>query len=179
MDVKKLIALLLGVGLFAFSGPQKITMKQYQQVFPKMDAHSKMKKVEDISYVEAWDEGFDRFEEEKIGYVFLGQVEQNGKASRLLVSVDLSGKVVGVGLPKQTDTQAAFLKQFKGMTTQSDFGLAESSDDLLYVPAKLRAMRGDKALSAAIAQEVGKIMAVAGKHLFKIKTVVNKRLSQK
>jgi hypothetical protein len=58
-----------------------------------------------------------------------------------------------------------FLAQFRGKTLQDNFDLMRTPEDLLVVPAKIRAMQRNLALSASIAQGVKEIAASAGKIL--------------
>ncbi|NUM68838.1 hypothetical protein HUU39_26825 [candidate division KSB1 bacterium] len=84
-----------------------------------------------------------------------------GKSIAVLVGVTSTGRITSVRVKGSENVEAEFLAQFRGKSVRGNFKLMRSPEDLLSVPAGIRAMAGNLALSESIAQSVKEIASAA------------------
>jgi len=160
-----LLALMLPLALSAAirynQRPTSLTAKDCALIFSETDFCEKMRVLETGElFGEAWSngaEGADEF----LGYVFLKSVTHEGKTFDLLVGVNKSGVIQGVKVRGADEVPEEFLAQFQGKTGRYNFAVAYTADDIMYVPLKIKAMRGNIPLSETIVQGVKAIATLA------------------
>ena len=81
----------------------------------------------------------------------------------LLVGVAKSGVISTVKTKGADGVNEEFLAQFRGKTWQDSFEIARAQQDLLYIPAKIKALQENVALSERIAQGVKEVAWSAAK----------------
>ena len=72
-----------------------------------------------------------------------------------------SGVINGVKVKGADEVPEEFLAQFQDKTEQYNFEVACTPDDIMYVPLKIKAMRGNIPLSESITQGVKAIATLA------------------
>jgi hypothetical protein len=154
-----LIAALLACAATAHAQPAD---QERSQIFPRSDYCRQTGALDGGYFCEAWRTGHDEDPDELVGYVFLKTIDYGGTKMRVLVGVFPNGEIskVMVNGPEAIDQE--FLKQFEGKNLRSSFEIARTLDDLLFVPAKIKAMAGKTELSQTIAETVAKLMKLAG-----------------
>ena len=160
------IVLIIGLSasLSAAKAPSDLTQADCRAIFPGANSSEKIRTLESgVLWTEAWEQGAWGPAEEFLGYVFLKPLQHEGKTIGVLVGMTNTGVISKVSVKGLDGVDEAFLAQFRGKTTQGSFDLMRTPEDLLVVPAKIRAMQGNLALSASIAQGVKEIAAAANK----------------
>lgn len=160
-----LVALALPLALSAAirytQRPSILTAADCALIFPETNSCEETRVLETGElFGEAWlngAESADKF----LGYVFFKSITHENETFDLLVGVNRAGVIQGVTVKGAEEVTEEFLAQFHGKTAQNDFAVACTSDDLMYVPLKIKAMRGNIALSQSIAQSVKEISALA------------------
>ncbi len=141
--------------------PLVLTVEDCALIFPETNSCEKMRALETGElFGEAWVNGMESADE-LLGYVFLKTVTHEGRTFDLLVGVNQSGLIKGVKVKGADDVPEEFFAQFHGKTAQYDFEVACTPDDIMYVPLKIKALRGNVPLSESIAQSVKAIAALA------------------
>ena len=141
--------------------PLIMTVEDCTLIFPETNSCEKMRALETGElFGEAWSNGAESADE-FLGYIFLKSITHEGKTLDMLVGVNKSGVINGVKVKGADEVTEEFLAQFQGKTAQYNFEVACTPDDLMYVPLKIKAMRGNIPLSESIAQGVKKIATLA------------------
>lgn len=141
--------------------PTSLTAEDCALIFPETNSCEKMRALETGElFGEAWSNGAESANE-FLGYVFLKPVTHEGKTFDLIVGINRSGVIAGVKVKGADEVPEEFLAQFHGKTARYNFEVACTADDIMYVPLKIKAMRGNIPLSESIAQGVKAIAALA------------------
>ena len=156
--------LILGVSasMSVAQAQSALTQQDYRTIFPGANASEATRALESgVLYTEAWELGAWGPAEEFLGYIFFKSLQHEGKMIDVLVGMTSTGVISSVRVKGIDGVADEFLAQFCGKTSQDNFDLARTPEDLLVVPAKIRAMQGNLALSASIAQGVKESVAAA------------------
>jgi hypothetical protein len=140
---------------------QKLTARDCAQVFPWANSCRESQMHQDRLYAQAWHEGHEYGEEEFLGFVSLSTLDLEGNPVHLLVGVEPNGSISKV-IVKETDAiDTEFLAQFEGKNLKANFEIVCTPEDLMFVPRKIKAMRGKQEMSESIAKEVKGILGIA------------------
>ena len=166
--MNRILSIMLILGLSASTSaaktPPELTQTDCKSIFPGANSSEATRTLESgVRWTEAWEHGAWGPPEEFLGYVFLKSMQHDGKTIDVLVGMTSTGVIRGVRVKGLDGIDEEFLAQFRGKTLQDNFDLARTPEDLLFVPAKIRAMQGNLALSASIAQGVKEIVMSADK----------------
>jgi hypothetical protein len=154
----------LSASLSAAKTPSDLTQADCRSIFSGANSSEKIRTLASgVLWTEAWEQGAWGPPEEFLGYVFLKSLPHEGKTIGVLVGMTSTGFISKVSVKGLNGIDEAFLAQFRGKTTQGNFDLMRTPEDLLVVPAKIKAMQGNLALSESIAQSVKEIAASASK----------------
>lgn len=160
--ISTMLILGLSASLSVAKTPSELTPTDCRSIFSGANSSEKIRTLESgVLYTEAWEQGAWGPPEEFLGYVFLKSRQHEGKTIGVLVGMTNTGVISKVGVKGFDGVDEAFLAQFRGKTLQGSFDLMRTPEDLLVVPAKVRAMQGNLALSESIAQGVKEIAASA------------------
>jgi hypothetical protein len=130
--------------------------------FPGANSSEKTRTLDSgVQYTEVWPHGPWEPAEEFLGYVFLKPLQHEGRTIGILVGMTNTGVITSVRVKGLDGVDEEFLAQFRGKTLQANFDLARTPEDLLFVPAKIKAMQGNLALSESIAHGVKEIATSA------------------
>ena len=140
---------------------ERLTRQDYLKVFSSADASGTSAVIDGMPYCEIWSNGFAPGEEHLLGYVFLRSVQVEGKQLHLLVGINENGAISKVAARDPEMVEDEFLAQFDGRTVNSSFECARTLEDLRFVPAMLKAMRGKQGASDLIAEEIQSTMISA------------------
>jgi len=166
IEQNRIISIMLIIGLSASLSvaktPSELTSTDCRSIFPGANSSEKTRTLESgVLWTEAWEHGAWGPAEEFLGYVFLKSLQHEGKTIGVLVGMTSTGIISKVSVKGLAGVDEEFLAQFRGKTSQNNFDLARTPEDLLFVPAKIRAMQGNPALSESIAQGVKEIATSA------------------
>jgi hypothetical protein len=166
MKPNRILAMMLILGLTTSMAvaktPSGLTPADCRSIFSGANSSEAVRTLESgVLWTEAWEHGSWGPPEEFLGYVFLKSLQHEGKTIGVLVGMKNRGVISKVSIKGLDGVDEAFLAQFRGKTTQGNFDLARTPEDLLVVPAKIKAMQGNPALSISIAQAVKEIAASA------------------
>ena len=146
--------------------PSGLTQQDCKSLFPIANSSETTRALAaGVQYTEAWEHGAWGPAEEFLGYIFSKSVQHEGNKIDVLVGMTSTGVISGVRVKGVDGVDGDFLNQYRGKSSQSNFDLAKTLEDLLVVPAKIKAMQGNPALSASIAQAVKDIAASANQVL--------------
>ncbi len=164
----RIISIMLIIGLSASLSaaktPSELTSIDCRSLFPGANSSEKIRTLASgVLWTEAWEQGAWGPAEEFLGYVFLKSLLHEGRTIGVLVGMTNTGAISKVSVKGLDGVDEKFLAQFRGKTPQDNFDLMRTPEDLLVVPAKIRAMQGNFALSESIAQTVKEIAASANK----------------
>lgn len=144
--------------------PSGVTQQDCRSIFPGANSSETIRALESgIQYTEVWEHGAWGPPEEFLGYIFLKSLQYEGKTIAVLVGMRNTGVISSVRVKGVDGVDEEFLAQYRGKTMQDNFDLAQTPEDLLLTPAKIKAMKGNPALSASIAQGVKAIVMSANK----------------
>jgi hypothetical protein len=146
--------------------PVKLTREDCVMIFPQTDFFQIMRDSEGAVYGEAWYKGLVEDADEFFGYVFIKPIAHDGNEMQLLVGINEHGKIFRVKIKGMNVVNGEFLTQFEGRTFDYNYEIVRTPEDLLFVPAKLKAIAGNILLSEHIAEGVKAVMRSAQK-LFK------------
>jgi hypothetical protein len=168
MKPNRILAMMLILGLTTSMSvaktPTALTSADCKSIFPRANSSEAIRTLESgVLWTEAWEHGSWGPPEEFLGYVFLKPQQHEGKTIGVLVGMTNTGIISKVSVKGLDGVDEAFLAQFCGKALQDNFDLMRTPEDLLVVPAKIRAMQGNLALSENIAQGVKAIAASASK----------------
>ncbi|MDZ7288931.1 MAG: hypothetical protein ONB44_03915 [candidate division KSB1 bacterium] len=163
-NLHRLLLLLLLVATMASAQiPTTLTHEDCSLIFPRTDFCRILRDAEGAVYGEAWYRGLVEDADEFLGYVFTKPLVHEGKAMNLLVGIDKNGRISRVKIKGLNAVNDEFLVQFEGKTFDHSFEMARTPEELLFVPAKLRAIAGNLLLSDHIATGVKAVMQSARK----------------
>lgn len=163
---KRVISIMLIIGLSASLAaakmPSELTSADCRSIFPGANSSEKIRTLASgVLWTEAWEQGAWGPAEEFLGYVFLKTLQHEGKTISVLVGMTNTGVIAKVSVKGLDGVDEKFLAQFRGKTSQDSFDLMRTPEDLLVVPAKIKAMQGNLALSESIAEGVKAIVTSA------------------
>lgn len=140
-----------------------LTPEDCARIFPETNSCEKIGGLDTgVVYGEAWNnDGTKETPDTFLGYVFFKTLSYEGKSLDLLVGTTESGVITKVQVKGVGEVSEEFLEQFHGKTAQHNFEVACTTDDIMYVPLKIKALRGNIPLSESIAQGVKAIAALA------------------
>ena len=136
--------------------PQRLTQGDCSLIFSRTDDCRSSRDVHGELYCKAWYRG-QRFGDDPVeffGYVFLKPFSYKGTDAELLIGIAQNGQVYRVKVKGVDSIEREFLSQFEGKRAGDSFAIAESLEDILYVPSRVKAMRGDIETSRMIASAV-------------------------
>ncbi len=162
------LSLMLMLGLSASMSvaqtPSGLTQQDCRSIFPIANSSEATRTLESgVMWTEAWEHGSWGPAEEFLGYVFLKSLQHEGKTIDVLVGMTSAGVISEVRVKGIAGIDQEFLAQYRGKTLKNNLDLARTPEDLLFVPAKIRAMQGNLTLSESIAQGVKEIATSANK----------------
>jgi hypothetical protein len=166
---RALLLSLLAATLASAQAPAKLTREDCALIFPQTDFCQILRDSEGAIYGEAWYKGLVEDTDEFFGYAFVKPLAHEGKEMRLLVGINEHGKISRVTIKGLEAVNGEFLAQFEGRTFDYNYEIARTPEELLFVPAKLKAIVGNIPLSEHIAEGVKAVMRSAQK-LFKKQT---------
>jgi hypothetical protein len=164
---RTLLLSLLAATMVNAQAPTKLTREDCALIFPQTDFCQTLRDSEGAIYGEAWYKGLVEDTDEFLGYVFVKPFAHEGKEMQLLVGINEHGKISRVKIKGLDAINGEFLAQFEGRTFDHSFEIARTPEDLLFVPAKLKAIAGNIPLSEHIAEGVKAVMQSAHKLLQK------------
>jgi hypothetical protein len=160
------LMLILGVSasMAVAQAPAGLTQQDYKSLFPGCNSSETPRALESgVQYTEAWEHGAWGPPEEFLGYIFLKSLQHEGKTIDVLVGMRNTGVISSVRIKGIGGIDDEFLAQYRGKTAQDNFDLARTPEDLLVVPARVKSIQGNPALSESIAQAVKEIAISANK----------------
>ncbi|GEM_PF-2637726 len=168
MKPNRILAMMLILGLTTSMAvaktPATLTPADCKSIFPRANSSEAIRTLESgVLWTEAWEHGSWGPPEEFLGYVFLKSLQHESKTIDVLIGMTRTGVISSVKVKGIDGVSNTFLAQFSGKTPRDNFDLMQTPEDLLVVPAKIRAMPGNLALSASIAQGVKEIAKAANK----------------
>ena len=137
---------------------QRLTQKDCSQIFSRTDDCQSSTNIEGELYCKAWYRGFGDDPDEFLGYVFLKPFSVEGTNAQLLIGITENSSVYRVKVKGVNSINQQFLSQFEGKRKGDNFEIARSLDDILYVPSKVKAMRGDVRTSQTISNAVKEVL---------------------
>ena len=141
-----------------------LTQADCRSIFPGSNSSEATRTLDSgVMWTEAWEHASWGPAEEFQGYVFMKSLQHEGATLGVMVGVTNTGVISTVSVKGQAGVSEEFLAQFHGKALQGNFEVARTAEDLLFVPAKIKAMQGNLALSESLAQSVKEIAAAAGK----------------
>lgn len=164
----RFLSILLVFGLSAATAvaqsPSILTQPDCRLIFPSANSCESTRVTKSgVLWTEVWEHGSWGPSEEFFGYVFMKSVQHDGTTIDVLVGMTSTGVITNVKVKGLAGVNDEFLAQYRGKTSQDNFDLARTPEDLLVVPAKIRAMQGNLALSESIVQGVKEIAISANK----------------
>jgi len=100
-----------------------------------------------------------------LGYVFLETLALPGKEVGLLIGVDTNGRIIKVTTTEPTAAAEEFFAQFERRSLGASFEVVKTAEDLLHVPSKIKAIRGNVEMSERIAKTVHETLLSANHSL--------------
>jgi hypothetical protein len=141
---------------------QKLTAKDCAQVFPWANSCIENQMHQNRLIAQAWYQGHEYGEEEFLGYVFLATLPVGEDQVHLLVGINPDSTISKLRIRGADAIDIEFLRQFEGRRAGAELEIACTLEDLLFVPAKIRAMKGRQEISESIVREVKTILSLAG-----------------
>lgn len=157
------LILVLLVSAAAAKTPSALTLQDCWSVFPVANAFEAARAIEPgVLCAKVW-QGDPN--EQIPAYVFQRSLPYEGSAIEILVGMTMTGVISNVRVKDHPEVEEEFLSQFRAKTSLEQFEVARTAEDLLYVPAKIKAMKQNLALSESIVQGVKEIAVSANKML--------------
>jgi len=142
--------------------PMSLTAKDCALIFTEANSFEKIRTHETgVIYGEVWANGTTETPDAFLGYVLAKTVKHGDSLLDILVGVNKTGVINAVKVKGLDEVPEEFLAQFHGKTGQYNFEVACTADDIMYVPLKIKAMRGNIPLSESITQGVKAIATLA------------------
>lgn len=147
---------LLGLVLLAPAAmaQPELTNQDCARIFQNADACKTIQRRDSTWVAEAWDYGYAPGDEKFLGHVLRQAMVFGGDSVSLLIGVDSVGKISKVLADGSAAVADEFLVQFQGRGRGDSLMLAQHPEDLLYVPARIKPMRGRLELSAVIIRQI-------------------------
>lgn len=146
--------------------PTRLTNQDCRQIFPGANSCEAIRTLDSgVQWTEAWERGAWGPAEEFRGYVFFKSQQHEGKTFSVLVGVTNTGTLSTVKVKGLNNVADEFLAQFSGKSVRQSFALARTPEDLLSMPAMIRVMQDNGALSESIVQVVKDIALSANQVL--------------
>lgn len=155
---------------YAQTNAPPISKQDCAAVFAHSDAGKYTRTLEGVIFCEAWNQGTAPGEERLLGYVFRKPLALAGQEAYLLVGIDTDGNIARVFAAKTDLVDEEFLAQLAGKGMRANWQIASTPEDLLYLPAMVKAMRGKPELSESIISAVKAILSLAHKKVLKLDT---------
>ena len=154
-----MLVLGLSASMCAAKAPAGLTQKDCWRVFPGSTAFEKPTALESgVLCAKVWEgEPADRI----CGYIFINSLQYQGSAIEVLVGVTTGGVISKITTRGGVAVEGEFLAQFTGKTLDHGFEIAKTPDDLLVLPAKIRAMKSNMPLSEGLTQSVQAVARAA------------------
>lgn len=153
-----LLAALLGFVATASWADAQLSDQERLQIFSKAD-YCRQTGAHDGGYIcEAWRAGRDGESDKLLGYVLVKTLNYHRTEMRVLVGVSLSGEISKVMVNGTESIDQEFLAQFEGKNKRSSFEIARTPEDLLFVPAKIKAISGKAEICEEIAKTVSALV---------------------
>ncbi len=130
-------------------------------VFPWSDDCTRLTSPDGQLYYEAWERGYADDVDQFLGYVFSVTFLYEGSTIKLIIGLSVSKKISNVVLFGTQAVSQEFLAQFNGRSFSDSFEIATTTDDILFVPSKIKPMRDEVPFSQVISYEVEGIMNIA------------------
>jgi len=157
-----LITILLGYLATASVADAQPTDQERSQIFPKADYCRQTGALDGGYFCEAWRTGRDGESDKLLGYILINTLDYRSAEMRALVAISLvNGEIVKLLVNGPEIIEQEFLEQFEGKNLDSKFEIAKTLDDLLVVPAKIKAISGKVEISEEIAKAVSALMKSA------------------
>ena len=144
----------LSVTIAKAEARQRLTQKDCSQIFLRTDDCQSSTNIEGELYCKAWYRGFGDDPDEFLGYVFLKSFSFEGTKAALLIGITENSSVYRVKVKGVDSINQQFLSQFEGKRFGDSFEIARTPEDILYVPSKIKAIRGDMQTSQTISNVV-------------------------
>lgn len=162
MKTNRIHAMMLMLGLAASislaKAPSELCSSDCKMVFPGANSSEAVRTLASgVQWTEAWEHGSWGPAEEFLGFVFQKSSEHEGSAISVLVGMTSTGVISCVKVKGMDGIEEEFLAQFRAKTVRDNFDVAQTPEDLLFIPAKIKAMKTNPALSESIAQAVKEI----------------------
>jgi len=156
----------MGVFCIVFFGcaalkPSQVTKNDCALVFPRTDDYEKLTSPDGQPYYEAWERGFADDVDEFLGYVFPETFLYEGNNIKIIIGLSKSKKISNIVVLSIQSVSEEFMSQFKGRSSGDSFEIAQTPDDLLSIPSKLKPMSENVLLSRKIASIVKEILISA------------------
>ncbi len=166
----RILSAMLILGLSAFISaaktPSELTHADCRSIFPGANSSEAIRTLDSgVQWTEAWEHGSWGPAEEFLGYVFLKSLQHEGKTIEVLAGVTNTGIISSVSVKGLDGIDDEFLAQFRGKTIHDNFDFARTPEDLLFIPVKIKMMKGNFALSESIALSVKEVVMSADKLL--------------
>lgn len=144
--------------------PSELTQQHCRSIFPSANSTEMIRTLESgVQFTEAWEHNSWGPPEEFLGYVFHKSLQYEGKTLEVLVGMNNTGVISKVSVRGMAGITDEFLAQYRGKTLRDNFDLVRTPEELLVVPAGIKAMQANLALSESIAQSVKEIIVSANK----------------
>ena len=142
---------------------QTLSDQECLQIFPRADACQAGNRLNGKMYWEAWNTGYNDDADKLLGYIFLAPFTGEGSELELVVGVTTQGTISKVKLRGVAGVSEEFFAQFEGKSLRFEFEIAKTLEDLLFVPAKIKAQAGKHQLCEIIVMELRALSGLAMK----------------
>lgn len=132
---------------------QGLTQKDCSQIFSRTD-DCKATQISNTLFCKVWYIGYADDTDEFLGYVFLKPISYKGEKVNLIIGIAEDGRIYRVKTEESNMINQEFLQQFEGKSIHNSFEIAQTLDDVLYVPSKVKAVDGDIKTSQEISKGV-------------------------
>ncbi len=156
-----LLATLLGYVATASLADAQPTDQERSQIFPKADFCWLTGALNEDYFCEARRIGYDGEPDKFVGYVLLRTLDYRSMKMRVLIGIGPDGKISKLVANGPEAINQEFLAQFEGKSLPSSFEIAKAPEDLLFVPAKIKAISGKVEICEQIADAVSALMKSA------------------
>lgn len=148
-----MLALALAVSSGQAQKLKNISAAQCRNIFPSAADCQNRQTADGTPYCEVYREGGDD-PRMLLGYVVLKTLTLPEREMAVLIGVNTNGRIVKVETTEPTVVTEEFLAQFEGKNLTASFEVVKTAEDLLHVPAKIKAIRDNVEMSERIAKTV-------------------------
>jgi len=150
--------LLLMAGSAIGQSPTNLTFKETRQLFQWADMFKPLKDIDQTTKsAEVWDTDD---ADELLGWAVLKTLPFEGSEFSLLIGVKKEGAISKVIVGGLDDIPGDFLAQFEGRKLSDSFEIAKTSEDVVYLPRKVRPIRDRVQISEEIAKGVEETLSL-------------------